>query len=296
MSLESILSNAASRKLLPTSLSTVELRDIAADIRSRSLFSARTTSPQYLARVADVLDRMGNGEINMATAKMELQAELDTLGYTPQGGFGDPNVPPAEVGSLQDLSSELRIELMLRTQEELMFGAGQKLAGAERIADYPAWELVRHITPKGDPRDWQARWVQAGGELRDGGRMIALKSDPIWYYLGNSAIFDDALDTDHPPFAFNSGMRWSELRWDEVEQFNLGDPGEVPQSPMNEGMAVSVANIPADLVEELKRELPIRVEAGKARYQAALDRAREAYLKKNADVAKNLMKGAEVNP
>ncbi len=298
MSLETILDAAAERKLLPTSLSTRGLRGIKADIRSRALFSARTTSPEYLARVADVLDRMGGGEINMATAKMELQDELDALGYTPQSGFAGKDeggrlkaeVPPAEVGSLQDLSSGSRIELMLRTQEELMFGAGQKLAGAERIADYPAWELVRHIVPKGDPRDWPDRWQQAGGELRDGGRMIALKSDPIWAALGNSENFDDALDTDCPPFAFNSGMRWEELRWDEVEAFNLGDSGEVPQTPMNDGMAVSVRNVPADIVQELERELPIKVSQNKARYQASLDRARDAYLAKNADVAHKLMK------
>lgn len=290
MSLEAILDSAASRRLLPTSMSTFELREIDSAIRARSLFSARTTSVEYLARVADVLDRLGNGEINMATAKAELQAELDALGYTPDAGFGDdPTIPPAEVGSLQDLSSDRRIELMLRTQEELMFGAGQKLAGAERIADYPAWELVRHIVPKGDPRDWQKRWVQVGGELRDGGRMIALKNDPIWEALGNSLNFDDALDTDHPPFAFNSGMRWSELRWDEVEAFDLGEPGPVKETPLNSGLAVSINSVPSDLVEELRRELPVRIEGKKALWQQELE-AQQAKYRAEAEAVAARMK------
>jgi hypothetical protein len=79
------------------------------------------------------------------------------------------------------------------------------------------------------PRDWPARWKIAGGALVDGGRMIALKGDPIWGELGGYENFSDALGVDHPPFAFNSGMGWKEISAAEVRALGITGPeGETP--------------------------------------------------------------------
>ena len=86
---------------------------------------------------------------------------LQTLGYTPEGGFPDApsaEIPPAIAGSLQDLSSFLRRDLIVRTQLALMHGAGLQTRGhtPERLRQFPAWELVR-VADKKVPRDWETR-------------------------------------------------------------------------------------------------------------------------------------------
>jgi hypothetical protein len=93
----------------------------------------------------------------------------------------------------------------------------------------PAWELVR-VLPVEVPRDWPSRWIIAGGRMSEGGRMIALKGDPVWGELGSYQNFQDALGVDHPPFAFNSGMGWQEVPAREVRRLGITGPdGETPE-------------------------------------------------------------------
>jgi hypothetical protein len=124
-------------------------------------------------------------------------------------------------GTLQDLSSFRRLDLIVKTQEALMSGAGEKARGStpDRLEAAPCWELIRMV-PVRMPRRYtgseasvdktEPRWTISGGRLF-GGRMIAPKGDPVWGEMGSSGNFDDALNVDHPPFYFNSGMGWKEL-------------------------------------------------------------------------------------
>jgi hypothetical protein len=238
------------RDILPTSLGSAEIRGmIAEDVRSRSVFSARTANAVYLTKIKEVIDAVANGEMDKATARVILMETLRALDYTPEGGFPDDppgEIPPAIAGTLQDLGSKRRLDLIIDTQLALMSGRGWQLRGMEpaRMEQFPAWELVR-TRDRTAPRNWQAgdggtppkhrntpdlrsRWTIAGGQLYDG-RMIALKGDPVWGELGSSGNFDDALDTDHPPFAWQSGMGWREI--DRAECAALGVTGPDGESP-----------------------------------------------------------------
>lgn len=209
---------ASRRGILPSWMGTAELAELVARVQDRAVFSARTTHAVYLQTLKDAIDRLVEGDYkgDEATLRLELKQKLAEIGYDPERGFpGDEalGVPPARPGSLQDLSSDRRINLILRTQMELAGGRGQKLRGLSggALKAFPAWELVRSI-PVRVPRAWAERWQAVGGPLRkdaDGRtRLMALKTDEIWARLGDRAEFADALNTDHPPFAFNSGMRW----------------------------------------------------------------------------------------
>ncbi len=234
------------RALLPTSLGSAELRDrIAADIRARAIFVSRLSSAIVLSTVKVMVDRLAAGEIDEATARVTIMQVVRAVGYTPEGGFPDDppgTVPPAIPGSLQDLSSLRRINFILRTQLAMLRGRGQQLRGTapERLRQFPAWELVR-VQQKVAPRRWggmhdgtppmrggdidpRPRWIIAGGVVRAGGRLIALKGDPVWGELGSSGNFDDALDVDYPPFAFNSGMRWREVPRSECIALDVVGP------------------------------------------------------------------------
>jgi hypothetical protein len=233
------------RSLLPTSLGSAEIRDaIAADVRARAVFSARVSNADFLSSIKFVVDELAAGKTDLATARWYLSETLKEIGYTPEGGFPEDlgNPPDAVEGSLQDLRSRRRLELILRTQVALMRGRGQQVRGTApaRLKQFPAWELVRS-QEKAAPRMWggvhdgtppvrggdvdpRPRWIIAGGKSLPSGRLIALKGDPVWGELGSSGNFDDALDVDYPPFAFNSGMRWQEVSRGECNALGIVGP------------------------------------------------------------------------
>jgi len=219
---------AVDRGVLPTSLDTAGIRaEIAAELRVKSFFMAKCSHAHYLDWSKKIIDKMAAGEIGEGQARTAMYEMLKIYGYTPEGGF--PDQPPGTMepvmrGSLQDLSSYRRVNLIVRTQFDLFHGRAQQLSGSspERLAGAPAWELVR-IEERTVPRDWPSRWKIAGGSLVDG-RMIALKGDPIWGELGSSGNFQDALDVDHPPFAFESGMGWKEIDLEETQAKGITGP------------------------------------------------------------------------
>ncbi len=221
------------RSPLPTDLSTAELRELGADVLARSVFTARGTSAIFASVLKEVVDELASGRIGETQARAALKECLIALRYTPEGGFpGDEGaVPPALAGTLLDLSSFRRLDLIVSTQYALMQGAGDQWRGhtPDRLAAFPAWELVR-VMDRMAPRDWPSRWVISGGEMT-GSRMIALKGDPVWGELGSYENFPDALGVDHPPFAFRSGMGWREIPAAAVDALGImGPAGETPEA------------------------------------------------------------------
>ncbi len=249
---------AQARGEMPTDLSSAELRELSAGVRANSVFTSRGTNAIFVSKLKEVINAVTAGEMDDATARWTLLETLRSLGYTPEGGFPETPagaVPPAVKGSIQDLSSRRRLDLIINTQRDLMRGAGMQMSGMEprKLAAFPCWELVRVYNVR-VPRDWQARWKEAGGsfvidgkfygpfdetpwELDDAKgreslkiRMIAPKGDMIWGELGSSENFDDALDVDYPPFAFNSGMGWQDVTAAEADRLGVltsdGQPWE----------------------------------------------------------------------
>lgn len=272
------LAAAQKRGALPTSLGTAELRELGADILARSVFTARGTNAVFTDMLKKLVDRLAAGDMNEATARVTLLETLRALGYTPEGGFPDApagSVPPALRGTLQDLSSRRRLDLIVETQRGLMIGAGQKNRGStpDRLELFPAWELVRQLSVM-VPRDWPARWTIAGGKP---GRMIALKGDPIWGELGSPENFEDALSVDYPPFAFNSGMGWLEISKEEVARLGITGPqGETPAEflatrPATLGgrqelpsPTLSVRDMDPEILREFQKSTGAEVSGGKA--------------------------------
>ena len=246
----------------PTSLGTAELRDLGEAVLSNSVFSARATNAVFVSKLKEVVDLLASGDLDEASARLALLETLRAVGYTPEGGFPDApagSVPPAVAGSLQDLSSFRRLNLIVETQAALMRGKGWQMRGQveSRLRAFPAWELVR-IFPVAIPRDWQSRWAIAGGRLKNG-RMLALKGDPVWGEIGSYENFEDALGVDHPPFAFNSGMGWREISADEVAQLGLSGPhGESPEDWFKTQPITLSGTLPAPQISTRRMDPAIR--------------------------------------
>lgn len=226
---------SSARTVMTTSLDTAGLRELGADVLARSVFVARGTNAIFASKLKEVIDQLAAGDIGEGQARTALYEVLDALGYdSEKGGFPGEEVPPALKGALQDLRSFRRMDLIVRTQLDLMTGAGLQRRGQtpDRLAQFPAWELVR-MEEKTAPRNWdgrapsktdpQSRWTIAGGKLY-GVRMIAFKGDPVWGELGAWENFQDALGVDHPPFAFNSGMGWKEISEAECDALGVTGP------------------------------------------------------------------------
>ena len=261
------LDHLAQKELLPTALSFAQLTKLPAQLRQRSLFSARTTNATYLQQIKDQTEALLQGKFNEATARAKLQDTLDSLQYNPDTQFGTPadaSIPPADPGTLRDLSSDARIRLILETQERQAANYGYLLQGQGDVArfQYPAWELLRIYTRQKErtgPSSWPSRWEQVGGQFYGGGRMIAPKDDPLWSELGSTANFPDALDTPFPPFAFSSGMGWREVpRQDCIdlgvipEDFTpeFSDPGFLPD------LKLQADRFDPEFLKILRSELP----------------------------------------
>jgi hypothetical protein len=237
------------KKILPTSLSSAQMRqELDATVFRTSMISAKTLITDllegYKTRIASIInptteqrpDRVtaDNPEgyvttgLNLATARTETKQALQELGYTPQ---------PGEAGTLKDLSSDSRINLVLKTNTETAQGAGRflQMNDVDVIDQFPAQELYRLIDTH-KHRDWATRWQAAADESGDDdaarvfnetGRMIALKASPIWDSLGNGAGgYDDTLNNPYPPFAFNSGMWVKSVSRKEAESLGLMDAGD----------------------------------------------------------------------
>jgi hypothetical protein len=220
------------RKVTPTSMTTAEIQKLGASWTRNSFFSAQTLEEDlldgYKADIARMLapevvrraDRITpeNPEgfvtegLNLAKAREQAQVLLDKIGYQPN---------PGEEGTLLDLSSDQRIDLVLETNKQIAQGEAWWLQGQdETILDaYPAQELYRAVDPAGGDRakrPWLQRFRLAGQATGDPigtgwtitpeGKMIALKNHAIWDRLGDPDLFPDGLGNPFPPFAFHSGM------------------------------------------------------------------------------------------
>jgi hypothetical protein len=192
----------ASRKakaIMPTSLSSRELDKLAPELREQSVFSARTNSFQHISRIDTILDKIINptgdrgDSWDASRARIALRASLQRIGYDP----ADINAIP---GSIKDLASTRRLNLILDTNIKMAHGYGNWAQGQDPavLDQWPGSELVRHEGRVRERTDWPMRFVAAGGTLF-GGRMIALKVSPVWANLSRFGL-------PYPPFDYMSGM------------------------------------------------------------------------------------------
>lgn len=235
----------AARKVMPTSLSSAELSQLNREVMRTSFTSARTTleglleryksgvqsilKPEQVVRVGQLGEPVTEG-MDPASLRAFIKGYLKEIQYRPEEG--------AE-GTIKDLSSDARINLVVKTNVELAQGAGKFVQGNadEDVVDlWPAWELVRY-EEKAKPRDWPQRWriaAQVAGDplaaacLELNGRMCALKSSGIWQALGDGqGGYEDTLGNPFPPFAFNSGMWCDDVSRAEATELGLIKAGAV---------------------------------------------------------------------
>lgn len=193
-----------------TGLSSAQIRQAwSAKVKDAALFSARTTVDSYLKTLRGMIGDVAGGNVTPQVAETKLKKALQSLGYRPETGFAghEGEVPPATPGSITDLSSSRRIELILDTNVKQARSLAQIAGSADPMAAYmrPAWKLTRTGARKKPRGDWRRRWAAAGAACGWQGAakqvFVALKTSPIWAKIGEGAGgFGDTVGTPYPPF------------------------------------------------------------------------------------------------
>lgn len=236
---------------LPTDASSADLARLPAALRQQALFSARLNTLGPLAQIGHDLKRILDGERSMSEARRDIRQALAEAGYQP---------PAGEEGGLLDHTSRRRIDLILRQNIRAARGYGKWAADMDpdRLDLWPAQELVR-VFARANPRGtWKQRWAEAGGKLY-GGRMIALKTDPVWTRISR-------FGTPYPPFDYGSGMGVVDIAREEAERLGLITetealtPEPIPFPSMTAARMPGLESMPA------LRDAILRAMGGNARF------------------------------
>jgi hypothetical protein len=271
------IADRAGRTSLPMGLSTREYQQkLSQAVKSRATFMAKNQNAGSLdllntliTKIVGGPDSVASGErtaerrdqpmlLDIPQAKLELQDYLVQSGYKPKAG---------EEGTLTDLTSERRVDLVLKTNIDTTLGYVNWSEGQDQdVLDmWPAWELYRLTDPLGEKRDWLMRWRLAGGKLF-GERMIALKNSEVWNKLGDPGLFDDGLGNPYPPFAFSSGMDVKDVTRAECIRLGViekGQPGPAPiVKDLNEGLEVKADKFSAALADVLANDPDLTMDNG----------------------------------
>jgi len=228
---------------VPTDLTSREMAELGYQIRERAFWSATVNNAKVVNAMHRACNGFAAGKLSMSDARLAIQRALDSTGYKPADGTR---------GTIRDLNSFRRQDLILRTNLEMAQGYARLAEAQEDLDLYPCFELVR-IRQSRVPRDWKTRWVSAGGRLY-GGRMIAEVNSPIWTKISR-------FGQPYPPFDFNSGMGLRDVsRREAVELGAIGESDfaeprdDLPS--MNESLEAEISGaddaLKADVSERMK--------------------------------------------
>jgi hypothetical protein len=184
-------------------------------------------------------------------ARQRLRDVLDEIDYKP---------PRGQEGTITDLSSNQRLDLIVRMQTMLSQGYGQyeQHQDPDVLMVWPCVEL-RRVGQRMKPREssdgvpdeyWQEKWEEVGGELYDG-RMVCRADDPI-----REEVSDFGLP--YGPPGYNSGYDWVPVRRDVAVDLGVIEDDEEtePQSRhFDDDVEESVEGMADDLVGVLLRAL-----------------------------------------
>jgi hypothetical protein len=179
------------KALVASKLDSKEWNQVQAAFRNRAFFSSQVAQANIIqamrGRVAEYAER----GVDISEARKLMRADLDRAHYQPD---------PGKEGTIKDLYSKARLDVILKHNLDQARGMIQRASGMSpgAFAAFPAQEFKRTHARRAQRKDWPERWRKAGGKVY-GGRMIALKTDPVWERL---SVFGNPF----PPFDWGSGM------------------------------------------------------------------------------------------
>jgi hypothetical protein len=228
-------------------LRSAEWADMPLALRERAVFSAGVEQARTVSamreKVLQGLDQSRPGGIGMNKARFV--ADMRNL----------LGAAPGDSGSLTDITSVRRLSLIwdFQNADAHAFASHQADMDPDRLDAFPAYRLIR-VESRRVPRDWYARWGEAGAQVGWEGasktELVALKTSPIWTALSR-------FGRPWPPFDYGSGMGLEDIDRTEAEDLglldkdqgpadrlqSLGDAAAAQQQDWNDGLQASVKGI-----------------------------------------------------
>lgn len=246
------------RRAAPSTRTSAEWERVAPALREKCFFSARVNDAEVLGKMRELIgkavdsSKRNPNEALVSQDKFisEMKSFLASRGYTMGGS------------KLTDITSRRRLGLIydMNVQEAREYARYVRGQDADALDMYPAQEFLRVESRRVPRTDWPTRWRAAGGKIR-GGRMVALKSDPVWTNLSR-------FGRPYPPFDYGSGMGVEDVDREEAIELGLlpaDEPSdEIPDFDIVLEAEVSLDRIPEDMVDSIIKETPnARIENGK---------------------------------
>lgn len=235
------------KALVGSNINSSQWNRIQAGLRDRAFFSSTVESTKMLHAMRGEVAAVAAGKKSASEVRRDMRQMLSADGYTPK---------PGEEGTIKDLYTKHRLDTVIDTNVRQARGFVQYMDGISpgALAAFPAQELVR-VRDSKEKRDWAARWRKAGGQLR-GGRMVALKTDPIWTKIS-------AFGNPFPPFDWGSGMGLRDIKRSEAKSLGL-----VLDEAAKEEASKRLENV--DLNGSLQAAIPMRDDSPEAEELRAL--------------------------
>lgn len=244
------VSKFESRKAKASSMSSAEWSRVEPALREKCFFSARVNDAEVVGKMRELIgkaldsSKRGGNEAFVSQEKFisEMKNYLRGRGYATGGT------------ALTDITSRRRLGLIyqMNVEEAREYARYVRGQDTDALDMYPAQEFLRVESRRVPRTDWQSRWRAAGGKIY-GGRMIALKSDPVWTNLSR-------FGRPYPPFDFGSGMGVGDIDRDEAIELKLlpdDEPADqIPDLDPAIEVEVSLDRIPEDLREQIIKETP----------------------------------------
>jgi hypothetical protein len=206
------------KRLVTAGIDSLGWDVVQAGLKDRAFFSARIESVRFLQNAQSKLgDLLANARNTDGAITSRAQLVSDFMRTAREEGIA------TGTGGLSDPGSAKRAAVIVDTNAGLARNYAGYVAGSTRGARlaYPAQELIR-IEARGQERNWRGRWVEKGGKLF-GGRMVALKDDPIWEKISRFGV-------PYPPFDYGSGMGVELVSYEDAVALGViqpdYDPGE----------------------------------------------------------------------
>ena len=179
------------KALVASNLDSKEWNQVQAAFRNRAFFSSQVAQVNIVEAMRQRVSEYAKRGVDISEARKLMRADLKRMDYKPESG---------KEGTIKDLFSKARLDVVMKHNLDQARGMIQRASGMSpgAFAAFPAQEFKRTHARRAQRKDWPERWRKAGGKVY-GGRMIALKTDPVWERL---SVFGNPF----PPFDWGSGM------------------------------------------------------------------------------------------
>ena len=194
------------KALVGSSLDSSQWNQVQAGFRNRAFFLSRVAEVNIIASMRERTAEYAQGGTDISKIRMQMREDLRRMHYEPR---------PGEENTIKDLFTQSRLDVIIKTNVAQARGYMQYAEGLSpgAFAAFPAQEFTRIRHSRKPRKDWPQRWAKAGGKVY-GGKMIALKDDPVWTRL---SVFGNPF----PPFDWGSGMGVLDVDGPEAERLGL---------------------------------------------------------------------------